>query len=100
MNKKLKIYFICGNGLGSSLACQMVVEDVLSKEKIEADLEHESISSAPGLRTDIIVSAENFKMQFEKFEMDPEIHFVFLHNIVSENEIKEKLIPVIKELSE
>ncbi|MCP0887041.1 PTS sugar transporter subunit IIB [Ligilactobacillus sp. WILCCON 0076] len=100
MNKKLKIYFICGNGLGSSLACQMVAEDVLNDEKLEANMEHESISSAPGLKTDIIVSAENFKMQFEKFEMDPGIQFVFLHNIVSKEEIKEKLVPVIRKLSE
>lgn len=96
--KQLKIYFICGAGLGSSLACQMTAEDVLIKNGLNESLEHEAISSTPGLRTDIIVSAENFKPQFEKFDLDPAIRFVFLHNIVDSNEIEEKLIPVIREL--
>lgn len=100
MNKKIKIYFICGAGLGSSLASQMVAEDVLKKLNIEAELEHEAISSSPGLRTDIIVSAENFKTQFEKYDFDPAIKFVYLHNIVDPQEIEEKLIPVISEFSE
>ncbi|KRL59113.1 PTS sugar transporter subunit IIB [Latilactobacillus fuchuensis] len=99
MAKKLKIYFICGAGLGSSLACQMVTEDVLNRLGLEEDLEHEAISSSPGLRTDIIVSAENFKTQFEKYELDSAIKMVYLHNIVDEKEIEAKLVPVIKELS-
>ncbi|KRL98731.1 MULTISPECIES: PTS sugar transporter subunit IIB [Liquorilactobacillus] len=96
MQQKLKIYFICGAGLGSSLASQMVAEDVLAKLGMEEKLEHEAISSAPGLQADIIVSADNFKTQFEKFEMDPHTKFVFLHNIVDSNEIEEKLIPIIE----
>ncbi|MFD0898522.1 PTS sugar transporter subunit IIB [Loigolactobacillus binensis] len=99
MSKKLKIYFICGAGLGSSLASQMVAEDVLNSLNLDESLEHEAISSAPGLRTDIIVSAENFKSQFEKYELDPAIKFVFLHNIVDPKEIEDKLVPVINALS-
>ncbi|EKQ24959.1 PTS system galactitol-specific IIB component [Lacticaseibacillus paracasei] len=60
MTRKLTIYFICGAGLGSSLACQMTAEDVLNCLELDENLEHEAISSTPGLRTDIIVSAENF----------------------------------------
>ncbi|MFC6180584.1 PTS sugar transporter subunit IIB [Lactiplantibacillus daowaiensis] len=98
MAKKLKIYFICGAGLGSSLACQMTAEDVLNQHGLDESMEHEAISSTPGLRTDIIVSAENFKPQFEKFDLDPAIKFVFLHNIVDPQEIETKLLPVIHEL--
>lgn len=98
MNRKLTIYFICGAGLGSSLACQMVAEDVLNAKGLEAKLEHEAISSTPGLKTDIIVSAENFKTQFSKYELDNKIRFVFLHNIVDPKEIEEKLIPIIEKL--
>ncbi|MDD9150287.1 MULTISPECIES: PTS sugar transporter subunit IIB [unclassified Sporolactobacillus] len=98
MNRKLTIYFICGAGLGSSLACQMVAEDVLNKKGLDAKLEHEAISSTPGLRTDIIVSAENFKSQFSKYDLDDKIRLVFLHNIVDPKEIEDKLLPVIEEL--
>lgn len=96
MVKKLKIYFICGAGLGSSLACQMIAQDVLDKLGIDVDVDHDAISSAASLRTDIIVSAENFKTQFAHFDIDPKIPIVFLHNIVSASEIEKKLIPVIK----
>ena len=82
MSKKLTIYFICGAGLGSSLACQMTAEDVLNRLGLEENLEHEAISSTPGLRADIIVSAENFAPQFKQYDLDPAIKFVFLHNIV------------------
>ena len=97
--KKLKIYFICGAGLGSSLASQMVAEDVLSKERFNTELEHESISSVPGLNADIIVSAEHFKSQFDKFSLSDGTKMVYLYNIVDSEEIKDKLIPVVKELS-
>lgn len=98
MAKRLTIYFICGAGLGSSLACQMTAEDVLNSHGFDEKLEHESISSVSGLHADIIVSAENFATQFDKFQLDPSVRLVFLHNIVDKEEIAEKLIPVIEEL--
>lgn len=61
MTKRLDISFICGAGLGSSLACQMEAEEVL----------HQA-----GVRADIIVSAENFKPTIEKYELDPSITVV------------------------
>lgn len=97
MTKKLKIYFICGAGLGSSLACQMVAQDVLDEQGIDATVDHDAISSAASLRADIIVSAENFKTQFAHFNIDPKVSLVFLHNIVNAAEIEEKLVPVIRE---
>ena len=45
MTRKLTIYFICGAGLGSSLACQMTAEDVLNRLGLDENLEHEAISS-------------------------------------------------------
>lgn len=95
MTQAPTIYFICGAGLGSSLACQMEAEEVLASHKIRAKLEHESVSSVAGLRTDLIVSAESFRPQIEKYEIDPSIAIVYLHNIVDKNEIAEKLLPAI-----
>ena len=39
MAKRLTIYFICGAGLGSSLACQMTAEDVLRAKGFDERLE-------------------------------------------------------------
>ena len=97
MAKLLTIYFNCGAGLGSSLACQMEAEEVLRRAGIRADLQHEGISSVPGVKADIVVSAENFKSQIDKYELDPSITFVYLRNIVDHNEIEDKLLPVVRQ---
>lgn len=96
--KKLNILFVCGAGLGSSFACQMAAEDVLTKLGVEARLDHSDISSAASARPDIIITAQNFQSQFEKFTIDPEqTIIVYLRNIVSKQEIEEKITPVLKE---
>ena len=94
---KPKILMVCGAGLGSSFACQMTTEEVLQKFGIEASLDHADISSASSLKVDIIMTAENFRKQFEKFTLDESTALVYLKNIVSKKEIEEKLIPVLKE---
>lgn len=95
--KKVNILFVCGAGLGSSFACQMSAEDVLKKLGVDAKLDHSDISSAVSARPDIIITAQNFQTQFEKFSIDPKTTIVYLRNIVSKQEIEEKITPVLKE---
>lgn len=91
----LNILAVCGAGLGSSFACQMSVEAVLKELGVEAKLDHTDISSASGMNADIIISGKNFESQFAKFNIScPK---VFLNRLVDKNEIREKLIPVLKE---
>jgi len=96
--KKLNILMVCGAGLGSSLACQMSVEDVLNKLGVNANLDHSDISSAVSMKPDIIITAMNFKTQFEKFTIDEaQTKIVYLKNIVGKDEIEEKITPLLKE---
>lgn len=96
--KKVSILFVCGAGLGSSFACQMAAEDVLNKLGVDAKLDHSDISSAASIKPDIIVTAQNFQSQFEKFSIDPkQTTIVYLKNIVSKVEIEEKITPALKE---
>ena len=97
MNKELNILFVCGAGLGSSLAAQMSTEDVLNKYHIGAKLDHVDISTAASMSPDIIITAQNFKTQFEKFSINEKTAIIYLMNIVSKPEIEEKLIPALKE---
>lgn len=90
--KRIKILFVCGAGLGSSFACQMTTEDVLKKLGISNyKLEHSDISSCLSLNPDVIITAENFKNQFEKFNVPDGIKIIYLKNIVSKLEIEEKI---------
>ncbi|WP_206610443.1 PTS sugar transporter subunit IIB [Actinomyces wuliandei] len=93
--RKPDIYFICGAGLGSSLACQMEAEEVLRQADLPANLHHDGVSGLPGVQADIIVSAENFRPVIEKHGPDPSITLVFLHNVVDKEEIRDRLVPVV-----
>ncbi|MBF0841041.1 MULTISPECIES: PTS sugar transporter subunit IIB [Mammaliicoccus] len=96
--RKLDILFVCGAGLGSSFACQMAAEDVLNKLGVEANLDHDTISSAVSRNANIIITGENFKSQFDNFTIDEEnTTIVYLKNIVSTDEIEEKITPVLKD---
>lgn len=94
--KKLKILFVCGAGLGSSFAAQMATEDVLNEKGVTANLDHCDISSAASMKADIIITAENFRKQFERFNIESPTEIVYLKNIVSKVEISEKLTPVLE----
>lgn len=95
--KKITILFVCGAGLGSSFACQMAAEDVLTKLKVDAKLDHSDISSAVAVKPDVIITAQNFQTQFEKFSIDEtQTTIIYLRNIVSKEEIEEKITPVLR----
>ncbi|WP_146624239.1 PTS sugar transporter subunit IIB [Enterococcus florum] len=96
MGKRVEILFVCGAGLGSSFAAQMAAEDVLNAHKVDAKLDHVDISTAASVQPDVIITAQNFQSQFEKFSIDEsKTSIVFLKNIVSKAEIEEKLLPVL-----
>ncbi|SNX53488.1 MULTISPECIES: PTS sugar transporter subunit IIB [unclassified Thermoanaerobacterium] len=94
----LKILMVCGAGLGSSFACQMSVESVLKELNVSAILDHADISSVGGSNADIIISAKNFEPQVKRYNTDATV--IFLNGLVDKREIKEKLIPVLKEKGE
>lgn len=96
MKRKVKMLMVCGAGLGSSFACQMSVEDVLGKLGVEADLDHCDISSAVSMKPEVIITASNFKTQFEQFTLPETTTIIYLKNIVSKAEIEEKLTPLLQ----
>lgn len=100
MAKVPKVFFICGNGLGSSLACQMEADDVFEEAGVEVNSGHDSISDAPSLDADVIVSASNFKSQFDNTQIDPKTKIIYLENIVDKDEIKKKVLPIVKQIAE
>lgn len=91
----LKILIVCGAGLGSSFACQMTVESVLSDLNVKASLDHSDVSSAAGYGADLVIAASNFESQFKRYDIKSET--IFLNNLVDKNEIREKLVPFLKE---
>lgn len=96
MKRKIKMLMVCGAGLGSSFACQMSVEDVLNKLGVEAEMDHCDISSAVSMNPEVIITASNFKSQFEQFTLPDTTTILYLKNIVNKAEIEEKLVPLLQ----
>lgn len=94
----LKILVCCGNGLGSSFACQMAIDTVLKKLGVDAKLDHAGMSETKGIigKFDIVCAAKNFATQIDA--VNPGIPTVYLTRVVDKTEIEEKLTPVLQEL--
>lgn len=91
----LNILVVCGAGLGSSFVCQMSVESVLKDLNVPAKLDHGDISSIGGSKADIIIAAKNFEPQVKRYNTNASV--ILLNKLIDKNEIKEKIIPVLKE---
>jgi len=68
----------------------------LGKLGVEANLDHCDISSALSMRPEIIITANNFKTQFEQYTIPETTTLIYLKNIVGKAEIEEKLTPVLQ----
>lgn len=96
----VKILAVCGAGLGSSLACQMAIQQTMSNMGVDAVVQHSDTNSAGPLSKDydVLVAAMNFKDLIEGKNLS--IPTVFLKGLVDKKEIQEKLTPVLVELGE
>lgn len=56
LNRELKVLTVCGVGMGSSLILKMTAEKALAELGVEARVEHADLSSARGMRADVILA--------------------------------------------
>lgn len=61
----LKIYTVCGNGIGSSLMCKFKVEELCEELGIEAQVDSTDFSSAAGIQCDLIITIKELAQQLE-----------------------------------
>ena len=92
----VKILAVCGMGLGSSFAVEMVAEEVLKDLGVEADISHTTVSDAASIKADIILTSTNFAETLNAYSTGAKI--IALYKLTDKTEIKEKLYPVLKEL--
>ncbi|MBL4830741.1 MAG: PTS sugar transporter subunit IIB [Aliivibrio sp.] len=83
-----KILVVCGNGLGTSLMMEMAVKEVVKKLSIEAEIDHEDLSSAASSNADIWVAATDIAAQLEE---GGKKNIISLKNIFDKASIEEQL---------
>ena len=87
-----KIMVVCGNGLGTSLMMEMAVKEVIKKIGVEAEVEHEDLSSASSSKADIWVAATDVANQLADQDKS---NIVSLSNIFDKDAIETQIKPFL-----
>lgn len=90
----LKVLAACCNGMGSSLIIKMKIEKVLKDLNIEADVHHASVGEAKGSAKsyDLVLVSKTLIKEFTNVGNCKAVGIV---NLISEAEIKEKVIEAL-----
>ncbi len=95
MGKKLKILAVCGFGVGTSLILKMNIEKVLKVNGIAAEVENADITTAGSVNADVIFTSKEL---YSVLISSVKVPLIQISNFLSNAEITEKGIPIIKEL--
>ena len=92
MATPMKILAVCGMGFGSSMILKMTMEHVLKDLGIKADIVIADIGTAKSESADLIVTSHEFANMLR----GRNIPMVEMKNYVDRNEMKAKLMPLLK----
>jgi len=87
----LKIYAVCGNGLGSSLFVAQNIQELLDEHNIKGDVEATDLTSAHSLVGDYFLGDANIVGQ-----LSDDKNVIGLTNLLSKDELITKLLPLLK----
>ncbi|PTM57628.1 PTS sugar transporter subunit IIB [Desmospora activa] len=82
-----KILAVCGLGQGTSLILKMNIEQVLSEEGVQAEVEHVDVSAASSMTADLIVTSRELAQNLQ----NGEARVVTVQNFFDVNEIRSAL---------
>ena len=89
----MRVLTVCGAGLGTGLLLKMYVQDVFDKLGIFVEIEATDISSAKGIKADLIVTSVTMVSALDEVE----IPIIAIQNVISRDEIEQKLRHVLSE---
>lgn len=87
----LKIYTVCGNGIGSSLMLKMKIDEICEENGIQAEVESTDLNSAQGKNCDLIVTVKELATQFEGKDV------AVVRSYVNKKKIKEDILDILLE---
>lgn len=89
----LKIFTVCGNGIGSSIMLKMKLEEICEEHGVEADIESTDFNSAQGKESDLIVTVKELASQFEDKKV------AVIRSYVNKKKIEEDVLDILLEMS-
>ncbi len=91
-----RIMVVCGFGLGSSMVLRLKLDAVLKKHGIRATTFCADATTAKGENFDVVFTSRELADRFK----DVAQPVVVIQNFLSESEIEEKGLPVVRQLIE
>jgi len=95
MDRRIKVLAVCGFGVGTSLMLRMSIEGVLKKNNVDAEVENADIMTGSSISCDIILTSQELFSQLDGKVTAP---IVVINNFLSNQEIEEKMMPIVREL--
>ena len=83
----MRVLTVCGAGLGTGLLLRMYVQDVFDKLGMSVEIEATDVSSAKGIKADLIVTSLTLVSTLEEVETP----IVAVKNVIDRDEIEQKL---------
>ena len=92
----IKVYTVCGAGVGSSMMLKVFTQQILSQEGIEAKVETSDIGSVDPSNADIIVTTSDFANLLRN--VDAEI--IKIDNLTDKEYLKKELLKAINKIND
>lgn len=89
----LKIYTVCGNGIGSSIMAKMKIDEICEEFDIEADVQSTDFNSAQGKSCDLVVTIRELADQFEGKRL------AVIRSYTNKRKIKEDILEDLLEIA-
>jgi len=93
--KYLRIMTVCGFGLGTSLVLKMTLDEVLAENDIQAVTFCSDADTALGQTYDLVVTSHDLEGMFANVTQP----VVVVDNFLSAEEVREKVIPAVRDLT-
>ncbi|GAB6098212.1 PTS sugar transporter subunit IIB [Halanaerocella petrolearia] len=93
----MKIYAVCGHGLGSSMMLKINIRKVLKNLEKEAEVDTVSLSESTGLNADLFVTFPDIVTKLvEQHDRDK---IVVINDFSNIEEVEEKIIQALNDLN-
>lgn len=84
---------VCRTGMGSSMMLRIKLEQVISENNLDIDLEHDVLSSVSNYDVDFVITMKDLVEQLK----DEVSYIIGIEDLMDKKELKEKLERYLKE---
>lgn len=90
----VKIFCVCGIGLGTSMMAKMSVDKMCKEVGLKADVEAIDAGSIKGQNADLIVTTKEIAKALGEIKSSK---LVIMDNFINKEKMKKELIPVLEQ---